>query len=68
MRQEMHHTNILEIELINVRDIDSMGPFYQFFGNLCILVVLDYISKWTEAILTLVNLKEPTFAIRVLKI
>ena len=27
-----------------------MGPFPSFFGNLYILLALDYVSKWVEAI------------------
>ena len=26
-----------------------MGPFFSFFGNLYILLVVDYVSKWIEA-------------------
>ena len=29
-----------------------MGPFPSFFSNLYILVVVDYVSKWVEAIPT----------------
>lgn len=32
-----------------------MGPFPQSFGNLYILVVVDYVSKWIEAIITPAN-------------
>ena len=41
---------ILEIELFDVWGIDFMGPFPNSFGNQYILVVVDYVSKWVEAI------------------
>lgn len=48
-RNEMPLTNILEVELFDVWGIDFMGPFPPSYGNLYILVVVDYISKWVEA-------------------
>ena len=27
-----------------------MGPFPQLFGNLYILLAVDYVSKWVEAL------------------
>ena len=48
-KQEMPLTNILEIELFDVWGIDFMGSFPPSFGNLCILVAVDYVSKWIEA-------------------
>ena len=44
--------NILEVEIFNVWGIDFMGPFPLSFGNLYILLVVDYVSKWVEAIAT----------------
>ena len=41
-------TNILEVELFDVQGIDFMGPFVPSYGNLYILVVVDYVSKWVE--------------------
>lgn len=32
-----------------------MGPFPQSFGTLYILVIVDYVSKWIEAVVTLTN-------------
>ena len=26
-----------------------MGPFPSTFGNMCILLAMDYVSKWVEA-------------------
>ena len=48
-RHEMPLTNILEVELFDVWGIDFMGPFIPSFGNLYILVAVDYVSKWVEA-------------------
>ena len=42
-------TNILEVELFDVWGIDFMGLFPPSFGNLYILVTVDYVSKWIEA-------------------
>lgn len=46
MKQEMSLTNILDIKLFDVWDIDFMGTFPQSFGNLYIILVIDYVSKW----------------------
>ncbi|KAI4353720.1 hypothetical protein L6164_002651 [Bauhinia variegata] len=46
----MPQNPILEVELFNVWGIDFMGPFPSSFGNLHILVAVDYLSKWVEAI------------------
>ncbi|XP_039034123.1 uncharacterized protein LOC120170213 [Hibiscus syriacus] len=51
-RHELSLQGILEIELFDVWGIDFMGPFLFLAGNLYILLVLDYISKWVEAIVT----------------
>ncbi|KAK8701986.1 hypothetical protein V6N13_020359 [Hibiscus sabdariffa] len=47
--------NILEVELFDVWGIDFMGPFSSSFGNLYILLTVDYVSKWVEAIATTHN-------------
>jgi len=41
---------ILVIDIFDCWDIDFMGPFPLSFGFLYILVVVDYVSKWIEAI------------------
>ena len=41
---------ILVVQIINVWEIDFMGPFPPSFGNIYILHTMDYISKWVEAI------------------
>ena len=42
-------SNILEVELFDVWGIDFMGPFPPSFGNLYILVAMDYVFKWIKA-------------------
>ncbi|KAL4281009.1 hypothetical protein GQ457_03G013030 [Hibiscus cannabinus] len=41
--------------LIGTKGIDFMGPFPSSFGNLYILLAVDYVSKWVEAIATTHN-------------
>ncbi|KAL4388382.1 hypothetical protein GQ457_09G019490 [Hibiscus cannabinus] len=54
-RNEMPLQNILEVELFDVWGIDFMGPFPSSFGNLYILLAVDYVSKWVEAAATTHN-------------
>ncbi|KAK8572841.1 hypothetical protein V6N12_028881 [Hibiscus sabdariffa] len=54
-RNEMPLQNILEVELFDVWGIDFMGPFPSSFGNLYILLTIDCVSKWVEAIATTHN-------------
>ena len=49
-RNEMPRQNILEVECFNVWGIDFMGPFPPSCGQKYILVAVDYVSKWIEAI------------------
>nr|XP_009793619.1 PREDICTED: uncharacterized protein LOC104240470 [Nicotiana sylvestris] len=49
-RHEMPLNNILEVELFDVWGIDFMGPFPPSRGNKYILLAVDYVSKWVEAI------------------
>lgn len=35
--------------------INFIGPFLSSFGNQYIILVVDYVSKWVEAIATLKN-------------
>ncbi|KAL4380087.1 hypothetical protein GQ457_02G027270 [Hibiscus cannabinus] len=51
-RNEMPLHNILEVELFDVWGIDFMGPFPSSFGNLYILLAVDYVSKWVETTTT----------------
>jgi hypothetical protein len=38
------------VELFDVWGIDFMGPFPNSYENLYILVGVDYVSKWVEAV------------------
>ena len=45
----MPQTPILIVEIFYVCGMDFMGPFPFYFGNLYILLVVDYVSKCVEA-------------------
>ncbi|KAL5554234.1 hypothetical protein UlMin_041635 [Ulmus minor] len=49
-RHEMPLNNILIIDLFDVWGIDFMGPFPSSHSNKYILVGVDYVSKWVEAV------------------
>ena len=49
-RNEMPLQNIMEVEVFDCWRIDFVGPFPSSFGNEYILVVVDYVSKWVEAV------------------
>ena len=46
---------ILEVELFDLWGMDFMGPFPPSYNNLYILLAVDYVSKWVEAIPTRTN-------------
>jgi len=46
---------MMKVELFDVWGIDFMGPFPSSFNNQYILVAVDYVSKWVEAIPTQTN-------------
>ena len=46
---------IIIVEIFDCWGIDFMGPFPSSFGYLYILVAIDYVSKWVEAIATRTN-------------
>ena len=48
-RLEMPLQGILVVQLFDVWGMDFMGPFPASFGNIYILLVVDYVSKWVEA-------------------
>ena len=48
-RHEIPVHGILVVQLFDVWGIDFMGPFPSSFGNMYILLVVDYVSKWVEA-------------------
>ena len=54
-RNELPLNDILEVEIFDVWAIDFMSPFPQSFGQLYILLAIDYVSKWVEAIATPTN-------------
>ncbi|CAM8954496.1 unnamed protein product [Rhodiola kirilowii] len=49
-RDEMPQQATLEVEIFDVWGIDFMSPFPPSYGNRYILVAVDYVSKWVEAI------------------
>ena len=42
--------SILIVDLFDVWGIDFIGPFPSFFGYIYILVGVNYVSKWVEAV------------------
>ena len=51
-KNQMPLYNIFVCEILDVGGIDFMGPFPPSYGNQYILVCVDYLSKWVEAIPT----------------
>ncbi|XP_070022689.1 uncharacterized protein [Nicotiana sylvestris] len=49
-RHEMPMNPIQEVEVFDVWGIDFMVTFVSSYGNKCILVAMDYVSKWVEAV------------------
>ena len=49
-RNEMPLRGIMVVQIFDVWGIDFMGPFPPLFGNLYILLAVDYVSKWVEAV------------------
>ena len=49
-RNMMPLNPILIVDIFDVWGIDFMGPFPMSFGHSYILVGVDYVSKWVEAI------------------
>ena len=45
----------LEVELFDIWGMDFISPFPSSFSNLYIILVVDYVSKWVEAIPTHTN-------------
>lgn len=44
--------NIIDVEVFDYWGIDFVGPLPSLYKNVYILVVVDYVSKWVEAIAT----------------
>jgi len=42
--------SIIEVEVFDCWGIDFVGPLPPSYGNECILVAIDYVSKWVEAV------------------
>lgn len=52
----MKHLNpIIRVEILDVWGINFIGPFLISFENECVLVAVDYMSKWDKAIPTGTN-------------
>ena len=51
-RNEMSLQNIIDVEVFDYWGIDFVGPLPSLYKNVYILVVVDYVSKWVEAIAT----------------
>ncbi|XP_012834026.1 PREDICTED: uncharacterized protein LOC105954889 [Erythranthe guttata] len=54
-KSQMPLKNMREVELFDVWGIDFMGPFPHSNGKLYIMLAVDYVSKWVEAISTTAN-------------
>ena len=54
-RNEMHLQGILVMQIFYLWGIDFMGPFPSSFGNMYILLAVDYVSKWVEEIACPIN-------------
>ena len=50
-RNEMPLKGILVVQIFYVWGINLMGPFPSSFGNIYILLAVDYVSKWVEEII-----------------
>ena len=45
-----HFHQFKNVEIFDVWGLDFMGPFPSSYGNRFILVGVDYVSKWAEAV------------------
>ncbi|XP_070029181.1 uncharacterized protein [Nicotiana sylvestris] len=54
-RHKMPMNPIQEVEVFDVWGIDFMGPFVSSYGNKYILIAVDYMSKWVEAVALPIN-------------
>lgn len=54
-RDQMPQHPIFVVEIFDVWGIDFMGPFPSSQQNLYILLAVDYVSKWVEAVATRTN-------------
>jgi len=51
----MPQVPIFEVDVFDAWGIDFMGPFPSSYGNKYILVAVDYVSKWVEAVASPTN-------------
>ena len=49
---EMPQSALFKVELFNIWGIDFMGLCPLSYNNLYILIVVDYVPKWVEAVTT----------------
>ncbi|XP_057733853.1 uncharacterized protein LOC130949033 [Arachis stenosperma] len=61
---EMPQQGILEVELFDVWGIDFMRPFPPSHSNNYILVAVDYVSKWVEAVASPTNDAKVRYGVR----
>lgn len=54
-RHEIPHNNILEVKIFDMWAINFMGLLSPSNGNLYILMVVDYVSRWVKAVSLLTN-------------
>jgi len=54
-RNEMPLNGILEVEPCDCWGINFMGPFPSSYSNMYILVCVDYVTKWVEALACTAN-------------
>ena len=54
-KNEMPLNFILKVEIFDIWGINFMGPFPSSRSNKYILVVVDYVSKWVEAVASPTN-------------
>lgn len=47
--------NILKVEIFDISRIDFMGTFSLSFWSTYIVVAIDYVSKWVEAVVINTN-------------
>ena len=50
IRNEMPLQGILVVQIFDVWGIGFIGPFPPSFGNIYILLDVDYVSKWVEVL------------------
>ena len=54
-RNEIQMSYTLQVEAFDLWGLDFMGPFPSSEGKQYILVAVDYVTKWVEAIATTLN-------------